>query len=395
MFRQVFLQCGSHSRAKRGGLYRRHFFLIAAVAALVLMVVVGGMKLAAMGAAHKAGPAGAGKGAGARPVEVSQAIVEMRPFTDRIDVLGVAKGRQSVTITSNTTELITGVHFTDGQRVRAGQVLVDLKAQEQTADIAQFQAALALAQSNYQRWKTLYDKGIAAAASLDQYRAQLNQAKANLAAAQSRKGDRTIRAPFAGVVGLSDIAPGALINPGTAIVSLDDLSVIRVDFQVPDRYLATLREGLPITARSDALPNTVFTGRIAKIDTRVDERTRAVKARAEFANPEGRIKPGMLMHVVVDQGVRQSVAAPEAAVQYDADQASVFLIGSKDGRPVAVQKTIVAGSSESGFVEVREGLAAGAAIVADGVNRVKNNQAVHVAGTPRAGPAGGGTRPAP
>jgi membrane fusion protein (multidrug efflux system) len=376
-------------------LFRRHFFLIAAVAALVLMVVAGGMKLVAMGAAHKAGPGAAGGHGAARPVEVSQAVVGIRPFTDRIDVLGVAKGRQSVTITSNTTELITGVHFTDGQHVRAGQVLVDLKAQEQTADIAQFQAALGLAQSNFTRWQVLYDKGIAAAASLDQYRAQLNQAKANLAAAESRKGDRTIRAPFAGVVGLSDIAPGALINPGTAIVSLDDLAVIRVDFQVPDRYLATLREGLPIIARSDALPNAIFTGKVAKIDTRVDERTRAVKARAEFANPEGRIKPGMLMHVAIDQGVRQALGVPEAAIQYDADQASVFLITNQKGRTVASQKPVQAGANEGGFVEIKDGLAPGAVIVADGVNRVRNNQAVHIAGGNTGGPGGAGAHAAP
>lgn len=355
------------------------------------MIVVGGLKLAAMGASHKAGPAGHGA---ARSIEVSQAVVGTRPFTDRIEVLGVAKGRQSVTITSNTTELITGVHFSDGQHVRQGQVLVDLKAQEQTADIAQYQAALSLAQSNYTRWNTLYEKGIAAAAALDQYKAQLNQAKANLAAAVSRKGDRTIRAPFAGVVGLSDIAPGTLINPGTAIVSLDDLGVIRVDFQVPDRYLATLREGLPITARSDALPKAVFSGRIAKIDTRVDERTRAVKARAEFSNPDGLIKPGMLMHVSVDQGIREAVAAPEAAIQYDADQASVFLIARQKDHTVALQKPVTAGANEGGFVEIKEGLAAGAVIVADGVNRVKSNQAVHVAGAAAGGPAGAGAHAA-
>lgn len=373
---------------------RRHFFLIAAIGALIVMVVLGGLKLVA-GHGHKSGaPAAAAGKAGARPVEVSETFAVLRPFADRIDVLGVAKGRKSVTITSNTTELITAVHFSDGQRVRAGQVLVDLKAQEQTADIAQQQAALALAQSNYARWKTLYDKGIAAAASLDQYKAALNQAKANLAAAVSRKGDRTIRAPFAGVVGLTDIAPGALINPGTPIVSLDDLSVIRVDFQVPDRFLANLREGTPITARTEALPNASFSGRIAKIDTRVDERTRAIRARAEFPNPGGLIKPGMLVHVTVDQGLRQAVAAPESAVQYDADQASVFLIARQGGKLVAVQKPVATGANEGGFIEIKDGLPAGAAIVADGVNRVKNNQPVKVAGQ-RNGGMGARTAAAP
>ncbi len=114
-------------------------------------------------------------------------------------------------------------------------------------------------------------------------------------AARARAGDRTIRAPFAGVVGLSDIAPGALINPGAAIVTLDDVSAIRVDFDIPDRYLANIREGQQIIARVDAYPGETITGRIPKLDTRIDERTRAITARAEFPNPSRKLKPGMML----------------------------------------------------------------------------------------------------
>lgn len=352
------------------------------------MIVAGGIKLATSGSGEtqaKAGVGGAGGGRGG--VAVSQAVAVTRPFVDRLEVLGAAKGRQSVTITSSTTELITGVHFSDGAYVRKGQILVDLKAQEQNADISQAQAALSLAEINYQRWKSLGDQGIAAKASVDQYRTGLQQAQANLAMAKSRLGDRVIRAPFSGMVGLSDVTPGTLVNPGAPIVSLDDVTVIRVDFDVPDRYLAALHEGVTISARTDAYPDLVINGRIAKLDSRIDQRTRSIKARAEFPNGDGRLKPGMLVRVSVDQSVRQAVAVPQAAVQFDGDQASVFVLARRGSGLVAEQRQVVTGANDAGFVEIKQGLKDGETIVADGVNRVSSNQPVKLVA---AGGQGGG-----
>ncbi len=334
--------------------------------------------MGAGGASHR-GQAGSGG------VAVSQTKPVTRPFSDTIDVLGVAKGRQSLTVTSNTTELITAVHFHDGERVRKGQVLVELKAQAESAGIAEAQSTLSLAELNYNRWKTLGAQGIAAKASVDQYRVAYEQAQAGLAAAKSRLGDRVIRAPFSGVVGLSDVTPGTLINPGGPVVSLDDIAVIRADFDVPDRYLSALRPGLGITAHTDAFPNESIAGRIATLDTRVDQRTRSIKARAEFPNPAGRLKPGMLVHVSVNQGVRQALAAPEAAVQFQGDQAFVFVLVQRNGSLVAEQRQVQTGADQDGFIEIKSGLGPTEAIVADGVNRISPNQPVRLAG------AGGGS----
>ncbi len=355
---------------------RRHFFLVAAVVAVLLMLVVGGLKLAFGGKA----PGKGGPGAGGRATAVSQVVVQPRAFTDRVEVLGVAKGRQSVTITSNTAELITAVHFSDGQAVSKGQVLVELKGDQEDAGIAQAQAQLAQADREYQRWKTLADKGIAPRASADQYLAARDTARAALASASAQKLDKVIRAPFSGRVGISDIAPGALINPGTAIVSLDDVSVIRVDFSVPDRYLPVLREGQTITAKPDALPGETFTGRIAQIDTRIDPATRALKARAEFPNTDGRLKPGMLIKVGIDQGQHQGVAVPEAAIQFEGNQASVYLIAKGPKGQVARRTTVQTGLSVDGVVEVTSGLKAGDKIVGDGLNRVQDGAPVNPGG---------------
>lgn len=351
---------------------RRHFFLVVAVVAVLLMLLVGGLKLAFGGKAPGAG----GPGAGGRATAVSQIVVQQRTFTDRVEVLGVAKGRQSVTITSNTAELITAVHFSDGQYVSKGQVLVELKADQENAGIAQQQAQLAQAEREYQRWKTLAEKGIAPRATVEQYMAARDTAKAVLASASAQKLDKVIRAPFSGRVGISDIAPGALISPGTAIVTLDDVSLIRVDFSVPDRYLPVLREGLTITAQPDALPGELFTGRIAQIDTRIDPTTRALKARAEFPNADGRLKPGMLIKVGIDQGQRQAVAVPEAAIQFEGTQASVFLIAQGPKGQIARRTTVQTGLSSGGYVEVVSGLKPGDKIVGDGLNRVQDGASV-------------------
>jgi membrane fusion protein (multidrug efflux system) len=369
---------------------RRHFFLVAAIVAVLLMLLVGGLKLAFGGKAQGPG----GPGAGGRATAVSQIVVQQRTFTDRVEVLGVAKGRQSVTITSNTAELITAVHFSDGQYVSKGQVLVELKADQENAGIAQQQAQLAQAEREYQRWKTLAEKGIAPRATVEQYMAARDTAKAVLASASAQKLDKVIRAPFSGRVGISDIAPGALISPGTPIVSLDDVSLIRVDFSVPDRYLPILREGLTITAQPDALPGEVFTGRIAQIDTRIDPTTRALKARAEFPNTDGRLKPGMLIKVGIDQGQRQAVAVPEAAIQFEGTQASVFLIAQGPKGQIARRTTVQTGLSSGGYIEIVSGLKAGDKIIADGLNRVQDGAAVGGGGKGGAGQKDGAQKKA-
>ncbi len=366
---------------------RRHFFLAGAIGLVALMVVAGGAKLA-FSAVTGGANAAQGRGAGGRMTQVSAVAAEMRPFTDTIEALGVAKGRQSVDLTANTTELITRVRFHDGDMVRQGAVLVDLKAREEAADVSEARAAVDVARSTYDRYERLAQAGFLSPAAMDQYRANLQQAEASLAAAQSREQDRVIRAPFAGRLGLTDVAPGALVNPGAVIVTLDDVSVMRVDFDVPDRFLPVLHVGAPIKARPDPYPDRIAEGRIADVDSRIDPNTHAIRARAEFPNPDNLLIPGMLMHVAIENGERQSVAVPEAAVQAAGDQSFVYVIAHDGQRTIARQTPVQIGVNENGFVEIRSGLAEGARVVADGLDRVEPNAPIRVAGERMAGGAG-------
>jgi membrane fusion protein (multidrug efflux system) len=389
---------------------RRHLFLVIAAALLGLMIVAAVLRVAFAGDEAGAGGPGGGRGGpgGGRGQAVSEAVVALRPFSDQINVLGVARGRRSVNITSNSSELITRVLFTDGQRVSAGDALVQLQAREEEAGIIEARAQVGLAEKQYERFSDLGERGFAPRMMVEQYEAELATARATLQAAQARQGDRSIRAPFSGILGLSSVTAGTLINPGAVITTLDDIETIRVDFPVPERYINVLRPGLPITATADAFGDQPFQGRIALVDTRINESTRAVIARAEFPNPGLRLRPGMLVRVAVQEGRRESVAVPEAAIQYEGDGAFVYRIATGEGSSTAQRVEVETGAVENGFVEVLSGLRAGERIVASGLNRIQPNSPVTVqraaaaAGAPataagaapaaRAAPAAGAAR---
>lgn len=363
---------------------KRHFFLIAAgvLFALMILAVVLRMALAGDGSDKKGGPGARG----GRGQAVAVATVAARDFSDQIRVIGVARGARSVNITSSTSELITRVLFTDGQRVGAGAPLVQLQSLEEDAGIIQAEAQVNQAQREYDRYRILAERGVAPRVMAEQAETSLETARASLAAARARLGDRVIRAPFAGVIGLTTVTPGTLVSPGGVIATLDDTRVIRVDFPVPERYLGVLRAGLPLTATADAYDGEVFSGRIALVDSRINETTRAVTARAEFPNPGGRILPGMMLRVAVAQGQRASMAAPESAVQYEGQTAFVYRIAGGERGETAQRVEVKTGAVEGGFVEIVSGVSAGDRIVGSGLNRIQPNSPVNTGGDHPAGP---------
>lgn len=364
---------------------KRHFFLVAAAVLVGVMAIAAVMRIAFAEDEGGGGPGG-GRGGpgGGRGQAVAVAVVGQRQFSDELRVLGVARGLRSVNVTAPASELITRVMFRDGQYVRAGQPLVELQAREEDAAIIEARARVAQAERDYERTKTLADRGVAPRVLAEQALADLEVARAGLQAAQARLGDRVIRAPFSGVLGLTTVTPGTLVGPNTVITTLDDISAVRVDFPIPERFVATLRPGTAISARSDAFGEQTFGGRIALLDTRVDETTRAVIARAEIPNPGGAIRPGMAMNVSVSQGVRTSLAVPEAAVQYEGDSAYVFRIAPGERGSVAQRVQVETGVVEGGFVEVLSGVSAGDRLVGSGLNRIQPGAPVTPAG------AGGG-----
>ena len=349
-------------------MFKRHFFIIVAGAVVALMLVAAVLKIA-LANEGPTGPGGPGGRGGGQLVEATSP--QSREFSDDLKVLGVARSLRSVNITSSTSELVTRVFFNDGQAVRVGAPLVELQAAEEDAAIIQARAQLTQAQREYDRYKILAERGVAPRVMAENAETALETARAAVTAAEARRGDRILRAPFSGVLGLTTVTPGTLISPGTVITTLDDLSSIRVDFAVPERFLSTLRAGTALTATADAYPGRTFEGRIALMDVRVDEQTRAVTARAEFPNPGGEIRPGMMMRVAVRQGQRQALAVPEAAVQYEGAGAFVYRIAGNDQGSIAQRVEVQAGTVENGFVEIVTGLSLNDRVVASGLNRIQ------------------------
>lgn len=351
--------------------------LLAAGAVAVKGLSTGGKGQAV--AARPAGAPGGGGGGGGGEVPIVEAgVVAARGFADTVQALGTAQARESIVVAAKVTDVISAIKFDSGDRVTKGQVLVVLSNVEQEADLAEARAALTSATREYDRFTELGARGFAPKARLEQAQASYEQARARVAALESRMADRTIRAPFAGVMGLRTASPGALVRPGDAIATLDDTSAIKLDFDVPEVHLSRMPRGAELTATTAAYPGQTFSGRIDDVDSRIDPRTRTVKVRAIIANQSGALKPGMLMTVNVAANPRSTIAVPEMAVVETMGGASVFKVVDKDGKTIAKPTDVTLGARAGGYVEVLAGLAAGDRIVTEGVQRARPGQPIRI-----------------
>jgi membrane fusion protein (multidrug efflux system) len=245
---------------------------------------------------HK--PSSAGGPAPAQPrAPVARRSSRLRPVrservSQKLEALGNARANESVDISSKTSNVVTAIMFRDGERVRRGQVLVQLDDAQSRADVAAAEAAVAESERLYNRSRELMATEALSKSQFDQLEATLKANRARLEAARARFEDTVIRAPFNGRVGLRRVSVGTLISPGDVITTLDDTSVIKLDFSVPENFLATLREGLAVRATAPAFPGRAFSGTLASIDSRVDMNTRSVMVRALLSNEDGALRPG-------------------------------------------------------------------------------------------------------
>ena len=319
--------------------------------------------LAACGGNEAAGGGGPGG-----DVTVTTALVAEQPWSDTIDALGTVAARESVVVTAKVSETVDRVHYESGDVVQAGAVLVSLSGQQQQAALNAAQAAAEEAERLYRRQEQLAGQQLIATSQLDTQRATRDAARARVAEIRANLGDRSIRAPFAGVLGIRRVSPGALVQPGTEIASLDDVAEVYVDFPVPEVQLANLAEGQRLTGRSSAYPGRDFDGVVSMVDSRVDSNTRAVTVRGTFANADRALRPGMLVRIRLDRPAREALVVPEiAVVQVGRD---TFAWRVRDDRTVE-QVRIQIGARVAGLAEVTDGLTAGDRIVVDGTGKLR------------------------
>lgn len=308
------------------------------------------------------------------PVIVAQ--VQERAFSEAIEALGTLRANESVEVTASVTETVTAVRFNDGDQVDAGSVLVEMTSAEEQALLKEARATVAEAKRQYQRIRQLESQGTASRSLYDQRRREWETATARLAVIESRIADRLIRAPFAGTVGLRRISPGALVEPGDVITTLDDNSVMKLDFTVPATLLAVLRQGLPVEARTRAYAERTFSGEVVAVDSRVDPVTRSITVRALLPNPDAVLKPGMLMQVQLRHGARQGLAVPEAALLAEGQSHFVWVVDPQE--ELAQRRPVQIGLRLSGTVEVVGGLRKGDRVITEGALKVRPGQPVTV-----------------
>jgi membrane fusion protein (multidrug efflux system) len=313
-------------------------------------------------------PAPAGRGAGAPPAVVTTTTVVPVAWTDAIEALGTAQANESVTLTAKVTETVDRVNFEDGDFATAGQVLVDLSGRAEVAQLEEEHAAFKEAQKQLDRQSELVKQGTIARSQLDTQVAARDSARARMDAIRARLADRVITAPFDGVLGFRQVSPGTLVTPGTAIATLDDVRTIKLDFPVPESFLSSVRAGLGVTARSAAWPDAEFEGTVQAVDSRVDPVTRAVTVRAAIANPDARLRPGMLLTVRLLKPERRTLAAPEIALVQVGARAFVYRVAADD---TVEQVEVKVGARRRGEVEILEGVAEGDRIVVDGTGKLR------------------------
>lgn len=331
-------------------------------------------------ARQAAAPGGRGGQAGPATVEVDTVktgrIVEIR------ESVGTVRAFESVTVTVKVAGIIDKFGFEEGQKVKAGDELVQLDAAERRADIERTKAeadrATALRNEvsiKLERAQALSRTGSGTGAQVEDLTAQLKSlesaiasAQAQRRAAEARLEELTIRAPFAGRVGTRSVSLGAYVPPGTRITSLDDLSRVRLDFAVPENLLGRLQPGQAVNATSVAYKDRVFKGKVSTIDPRVDQTTRTVRLTAEFDNPDEALRPGMFLSVALEVTTKEdAVVVPEEAIVSEGLRHVIYPV--KDNK--VERRVIRIGQRQGGKVEVVEGLKAGETIVVLGVQRVR------------------------
>jgi len=306
--------------------------------------------------------------AGGAAVAVLTATVTPRDFHDHFTALGTATAAESIQVTSRIASVVSAIRFTEGQEVRAGELLLELDSKEIRADLAVAEASLRQSRSQFERSRQLADTRIISQSQLEELEAKMRMDEAQVQAARARLDNAFIRAPFSGTLGLRRVSLGDLVGPDTVITTLDDARSIRLEFTVPEAFLAEIANGMEISASSIVYPGSPFRGNVTSIDSRVDPVTRSVTVIATIPNADRRLKPGMFLTVALERARRAVLMVPEEALNPRQGKQYVFLV--QDGR--ALEREVEIGARSPGLVEIRTGLSVGDVVITEGIQRLRD-----------------------
>jgi membrane fusion protein (multidrug efflux system) len=302
--------------------------------------------------------------------------------------VGSLEAVQGVMVTAELTGKVVNIAFEPGARVRAGDLLVQQDISSETAQLRASEAAVALAKTTLERIRKLLTEKTVSQSQYDNADAQYKQAAAQVDTIRSAISKKTIRAPFAGRLGIRLVNLGQILNEGEAIVSLQSLDPIFVNFSLPQQQLAQIQPGFTVRVTTDVLPGRTIEGKITAINPAVDAATRNIQVQATVTNPQERLRPGMFVNVAVVLPVQDKVLAiPATAVLYAPYSDSVFVVEEKKSEKnsppgkIVRQQFVRLGEKRGDFIAVSSGLKEGETIVSTGVFKLRNGQVVVVDNT--------------
>lgn len=313
------------------------------------------------------------------PAVIAATEVRRDTWTPALEAVGTLEASEGVVVSNEVAGVIRAIEFDSGQQVATGDLLVQLDDEADRADLDSLIAAQRLADLNFKRVQKLIKEKSVSQSEFDQARATLDGAAAQVAAKRANIAKKAIRAPFAGALGIRNVDLGQYLAPGSQIVTLQALEPMLVDYQLPERFLGDLAPGQAVEVSVQAYPQRTFSGVIAAISPRIETATRSIPVRAAFDNPDHLLKPGMFAEVRTILPERAGVLTlPERAIAYNPYGNSVFLVVEKDGGLTVQSRPVDTGDVRDGRVEIVAGLAAGDRVVADGLNKLRNGQAVKI-----------------
>lgn len=320
------------------------------------------------------------------PQTVSAAKVEAKTWTPGISAIGTAKAANGVELAFETAGIVSEIKFKANQSIRQGEVLVQLDDTVERADIQDVQANVKTAESSFERAKTLSTRGYGTEANLDQASALLAAARSRLARLQATLEQKSLKAPFSGVIGIPRIDVGQYLQPGTVIASFQDLSSMKVDFTVPEQRAGEIKLGQEVRVGMTE-SDLSFKARVTGKDPRVDPKTRLVSVQALVEdNKDGAILPGQFLHVEVVLPEEPNVmTVPQTAVITSLYGDYVYTIEQEEraGQPVQVvrQVFVKAGRRRGGALEILSGIKPGQQVVASGQNKLQAGATVKIDNT--------------
>ncbi|MFN4003282.1 MAG: efflux RND transporter periplasmic adaptor subunit [Hylemonella sp.] len=335
---------------------------------------VGAPAAGAPGAAAAVAPGG-GPGAAARAVTVEVARVQVLRLSDEAQAVGSLRSRQGVVLRPEVSGRVTGLYFRDGERVRKGQLLVQLDDQLPLAQVKQAQAELAIAQANHRRNQELLAQNFVSQRAVDESAANVEVAQAKLALAQATAARLKIYAPFDGIAGIRNVNVGDYLKDGTDIVNIEDIDTVYVDYRLPERYQNRVRAGQLASVELDALPGRRFEARVQAVDPLIDANGRSIGVRASIVNRELLLRPGMFARVNTVFGVRERarVLPEEAIVPQGGKTYVIRLVPGPDGALVSQRVEVKLGLRRPGQVEILEGVQEGDTVVTAGQQRLQRD----------------------